>query len=353
MKIVGWIIFSLLIALLLTEFVLRTSYNYLPFKTWTKLYIEELKKYHFNNDRTLFKSHSILLPDSTIKADLVTIGDSFTFGFSVDPESTFSYRLQELLGKRVINLGINGIGPIEYNRLVEVSLRYKPKLVIYSIFANDFLFCEELKIRKLSKINTYRRLINDENLFATSPPNTIYSAISNLFQKTLDSFFITRILIKNILGILPRERPYYEMIEGNPYVLLDKSYWDVALGGIECKKNNIVNLTNLVKEVKEFGDREKFKLVVLLIPSKEMVLGPLSSKKNSISPDSYFELFEKLENILDRNNIHFINFTNDFQKLSKVKKIYFSIDDHLNEEGHFETALIIKDYLLRNNLLIK
>jgi len=73
-------------------------------------------------------------------ADVVTIGDSFTWCTLVSPDATFTALLEQNLGMSTYNLGAPGIGPYEY---VEVLRRYgtglRPKVVIMVIYGGNDL----------------------------------------------------------------------------------------------------------------------------------------------------------------------------------------------------------------------
>jgi hypothetical protein len=71
---------------------------------------------------------------------VVALGDSFTFGVSVDRGERFTERLEELLeGVELLNLGVTAYGPDQELRLLEVeALRYRPEVVLMVLFlAND------------------------------------------------------------------------------------------------------------------------------------------------------------------------------------------------------------------------
>jgi hypothetical protein len=74
------------------------------------------------------------------KFDVVTIGDSFTFCTTVDPDETWSSVLGELSGLTVYNLGQPGRGPHEYVQLLKrFGLSRHPRIVVMNVYeGNDF-----------------------------------------------------------------------------------------------------------------------------------------------------------------------------------------------------------------------
>jgi lysophospholipase L1-like esterase len=70
---------------------------------------------------------------------ILLLGDSFTYGFGVDDDQTFAYRLEKLTGDEVINAGNGGTGTDYALRFYEsVGKFLKPDLVVLCFFPNDF-----------------------------------------------------------------------------------------------------------------------------------------------------------------------------------------------------------------------
>lgn len=72
------------------------------------------------------------------RAEVVTIGDSFTWGQGVDNEETFAARVGHLLGVSVVNLAIPAHGTTQSLQRLRANQDLSPKLVVYS-FITDHL----------------------------------------------------------------------------------------------------------------------------------------------------------------------------------------------------------------------
>jgi hypothetical protein len=73
-------------------------------------------------------------------ADIVMLGDSFTFGSIQDASNTFSARLERLTGLTTYNLGIGGIGLYEYLELYRLfGASLKPRMVVMNIYEGNDL----------------------------------------------------------------------------------------------------------------------------------------------------------------------------------------------------------------------
>jgi hypothetical protein len=87
-----------------------------------------LDKYGFNNQKEIYDLNNI---------DVALIGDSFTEGFSVNPDQSISGRMNRL-GINTISLGKAGNGPLtELATLIEYCSILQPRVIIWLYCSND------------------------------------------------------------------------------------------------------------------------------------------------------------------------------------------------------------------------
>ena len=72
-------------------------------------------------------------------ADVVTIGDSQTQGINVLPADAWPSQLATQLGQIVYNMGVQGYGPLQYDKLVTEALKLRPKHVVIGLNLADDL----------------------------------------------------------------------------------------------------------------------------------------------------------------------------------------------------------------------
>jgi lysophospholipase L1-like esterase len=84
------------------------------------------------------------IPPDDRRLRVAFLGDSFTYGYSVEPEEAFCHLLEGLLasdwptGALTINLGYNATGPHEqYERYVPLRDTLRPDVVVHVLFLND------------------------------------------------------------------------------------------------------------------------------------------------------------------------------------------------------------------------
>jgi lysophospholipase L1-like esterase len=78
--------------------------------------------------------------DVPASARVVALGDSHTYGTSVDRESAWPQQLERLLGERVYNMGLPGYGPGHYSRLLDEALAFDPSVVAVGLYMGNDLY---------------------------------------------------------------------------------------------------------------------------------------------------------------------------------------------------------------------
>ena len=92
---------------------------------------------------TEIKINSLGLRDNEIsiknRTRILMLGDSFTFGYGVEMNETFSELIEQNSGYEVINAGVMSYSPIlEYRYLKKKGYLLKPDIVIQNIDISDF-----------------------------------------------------------------------------------------------------------------------------------------------------------------------------------------------------------------------
>jgi len=136
----GLLVLSLLLALLLGEAAARLVLNPSDFlivrPVRDSILGQRLDPYASGHDAWGFRNPEV--PDS---ADVVTIGDSQTYGVGLPRGSSWPAQLAERLGRRVYNASLPSYSPVQYHELLRrYALRLKPSAVVVGFyFGNDLL----------------------------------------------------------------------------------------------------------------------------------------------------------------------------------------------------------------------
>jgi hypothetical protein len=70
-------------------------------------------------------------------ADIVTIGDSHTYGNTATMEESWPYVLQSASGRTVYNMGLGGYGPNQYSHLIAKAITLKPERILVGLYMGD------------------------------------------------------------------------------------------------------------------------------------------------------------------------------------------------------------------------
>ena len=110
-------------------------------------------KMNFDEHRRLNMRDDNILENEKI---IAAIGDSMTMGWGVNDDETFSYNLQKLLGKKVINLGVSSYGTIREIKKLKSSKFYNQiDTILVQYHLNDIYENKELDINKSYSLEEY------------------------------------------------------------------------------------------------------------------------------------------------------------------------------------------------------
>jgi hypothetical protein len=74
------------------------------------------------------------------QVDIVTIGDSQTYGVGVGREATWPQQLAAVTGKSVYNLSVSGWGPVQYRTQIEQALGLHPEVVMVGLYLGNDIY---------------------------------------------------------------------------------------------------------------------------------------------------------------------------------------------------------------------
>lgn len=273
-------------------------------------------------------------------SDVLVVGDSIPFGTYVRDEDTFPARLQALTGLSVVNLSVGSQAPPQYNRMVELGLQYHPKLVLYCVFANDFLYDTTFEIRSpLSADRPFGALPDDRDLYITE--------LSGAQRWAGRLKRVTNLSVSNQIRKLFQQPSYkYHSVRwsepGLSFVFAPADYWDerVSWNRPPVREAVAVN-TRLAEAARALTAAQNIRFVVVLLPSKEMVYGPLVGE--GIYHPLHHETYRAQLAALRERGIKAVDLTDELRRLARARiKLFHTIDGHLNEEGHRRIADLLR-----------
>ncbi len=144
---------------------------------------------HFDSERRLNKVDDKIDKDEKI---IAVIGDSIAMGWGVQDNETFSYLLQELTGKKVINQGVSSYGTIrEIKRLKRSKYYNQVDTIIIQYHVNDKgenIYMDPKKVYSEDDFKDY--------FYSYEDKSSSFVILAKMYKKTL------RLLISHINDIV-------------------------------------------------------------------------------------------------------------------------------------------------------
>lgn len=276
----------------------------------------------------------------------VAIGDSFTWGTYVDADQTWPEQLEARVGAPVINLGVLGYGPIQYQIVTERhALPLHPRVVLWGFFAgNDFIGSTDyLEWEKAGKGYT-----------GLSEPAT---GLRDFLARDVWLFELLKFALH--LGI------YYQRgaTEGATFVPAPGGpdwtfYPDVLERLADGRRPDVAEGWSLTEQALLETDSEApangAQFVIVIIPPKELVYW--DALRRRLADPSAYDLAEPERTpttFCRAQKLHCLDLTPTLaDQAGAGQELYFRQDAQLNPAGHRLVAETIALYLQEQNLLL-
>ncbi|TKJ42208.1 hypothetical protein CEE37_00590 [candidate division LCP-89 bacterium B3_LCP] len=361
------LIASLLICLLIGELILQAFLNPVDYLE-PKLIADDVIRWRIEpfsagHDDWGYRNESV--PDSV---DIVTIGDSQTYGANVLKDNTWPVLLEKLLQERVYNLGLGGYGPIQYFHLLkEKAFTLNPSTVVAGFYYGNDL---QDAFLMASKYEYWNHLLSEEfyqdSIWSYPDLNVGRSAFLVEIRKLLlNRSILYRLLrelltntiyatVKSLLGeadeitVLKNPKSGIKTAFAPPWQIqfIDQSVPAISEG--------LRISLQMFQEMNQLCIDKNIGFIVLLIPTKESVfthhllkrpeLKHARTIKYIISNEAAIN--SQVKNHFDVHHINFIDLLPVFQAAIDSTVIYPpSIDAHPNKLGHSIIADTLGKYL--------
>ena len=286
---------------------------------------------------------------------ILGLGDSFTFGTGVELEDTYLWRLEDILNKKhgnmyeIVKAGVPGYGTDqEYIFLKNKGLEYKPNLVIIGFYINDVLD-------------------------SITPDFTVIDGYAVPSQKMREHFKGKKLSLKRKLSVLVNElhissfiinrlstNPFFKKLflkliekskgkEGSRLKLYSQDYnYEIMKAWAKTQEY----LKMIEDETKRNGGR----VLVVYIPERQQVYDDQWKrvvKQYDLKNKSYDVLYpnKTLKNFCEKENIAFLDLTKSLRKNANKEELYFTMDPHLNSNGHEYIAKSIYRKLIEDMII--
>jgi lysophospholipase L1-like esterase len=340
------------------------------------------------------------------EAEIVTLGDSWTYGAGVSSDAAWPYVLSERLNRPVYNMGVPGTGPLQSQEILRRALQLHPKVIIFGFYfgndlLDDFFFAE--KNERLSEflpandISEITQAEQAEDLKAkvdvlftrampADPPqpedlSTLARIKSFIAHNRIRSFIADNSRLYGFLrslkklwfdapprelavldpryedavaGILDYQQPYvtpfseggWKTVFTSPYRFAVVDLADVRVrAGLSIAKQTMLTMNQICKD-------NGINFIVALLPTKETIF------RKKVSDVFRYKLYSGLVNYEDeiRTELkaffkeHLIDFVDPLPRLQEadVQPNFENADGHPNVAGQEIIAAAIYDFIKEN-----
>jgi lysophospholipase L1-like esterase len=338
-------------------------------------------------------------PKALDKAEIVAVGDSFTYGTGVEPCQAWPYLLGRLSGQSVYNMSFGGYGGVEGLMLFERAIRMDPSVIVFATYnGNDLVeaynavytrnLFPEFKTQNSSqkdaiamleqsdplgvKITEITQLMwsgpNHQNsdIAVFSPKTSLWKMVKQL--KLMRLFFTTENALQKTFVDTPAYRykkekknnnnKLYEVFDAQNFkTLFTPAYRRIAmnLDDIRIEEGLDISL-QAIKRMSEMSQSNSIHCLILLIPTKERVFYELYPEYNMKPSESMSWLIKEEEQIrsrtmsfLEENHISYIDLLPILRNCFKSgqQPYFMDSDGHFNATGQAAVAEAVCQYINR------
>ncbi len=309
------------------------------------------------------------------RADIVVIGDSQTYGVSAKASDSWPAQLSELTGRRVYNLALGGYGPVHYSYVLEhKAIALQPSLVVIGLYLGNDLYDAISLVYRSDHWAHLRQ--SDVSISSSDFPAHIDAGKTDR-KKTLGGLrdwlarrsILYRLATHSVLGDMARRAESRNaMSEGSNDVVLDLPQTGIFTvltprlrveamdsSSLQIGEGLRLSLAALTK-MKQLCTKKGIRLLVALIPTKELVYSVHTSQSRSLQTSEVFAKMVELETTarkaimdhLSASNIKYIDFLPAMQDGAKTQNIYpGNRDGHPNRLGYGIIAETIRKQIAK------
>lgn len=307
-------------------------------------------------------------------ADIVTIGDSQTYGVSAPAKESWPAVLGELSGLEVYNLSLGGYGPVQYLHLLTTqAIRLKPSVVIVGFYlGNDLLETYEIvhdnpqwgHLKGLGSAAPANRVAS---IAAPTPAATPSPFLDGLRTWLAQHSVIYNILIYSLVGELARIAEAALVSKGSE----DDSRLRYEKNGVQTGftpahrlqaldlqhrrvREGLRISLDLFARMKAFCAERAIHLLVVLIPTKESVYGDYLENDRTLEASSPIRRLLSNERRVRDTVLAFLA-AHDIARVDPLPKLREAVaelqlypgnfDGHPNGNGYRVIAAEVERYL--------
>ena len=309
------------------------------------------------------------------QANVVAIGDSFTYGVSAQREGSWPHQLSGMLGESVYNMGLGGFGPLQYLHLAQVTAKpLKPRLWVVGFYFGNDLMDAYYVAHGTPHWKDWR--LSDGAARGTDAIDQAYGAVPKKRFADLRDWLSRRSVLYSVLratvfkplGAQEREKMVQHAAPEVQWSWADPARAEVHTVFTPRGRLAVLDLDNArVREglqisqrafaaLQSEADKQGVKLLVLLTPTKERAYCAYLKQAGTALPASHLRLCDAEDRVkaelmrsLVSHNAHYVDTTAALEeKIAQHVPLYpADSDGHFQATGYGVVAQMVADAVRR------
>ncbi len=355
--------FSVLAAEALSRFVVDPVDYLFPRMASDDFLIHRVEGYSGGHDAWGFRNSQ--KPET---ANIVCVGDSMTYGISALARDSWPAALGRIDGTSVYNMGLGGYGPIQYLHLMRTkAITLHPKTIIVGLYLGNDLMDVYHEVRFNKNWSEYGKLEGSDLKGAAwafqPPPGKFLGDLRNwLASHSVFYALLTRTSVLDSIRNFLRKREMITLDERDVIayrdarhnVIFNLSQADRFIDMGDQRISSAMEITKRVMlDMRDLANKEGFRLIVAIIPTKERVYARLLRQAGFI--EKHPRLLEVVSqeqaatdiivSFLRQANIEMVDLLPPLEAALDRGDPYPLTDAHPNKEGYLTIAETIHRYL--------
>lgn len=365
---------------------------------WTTFIPDKHVVHRFNPGSRDIDKKGFRNPNVPRTAEIITLGDSQTYGLGVLPSDAWPRRLESMSGRRVYGMAVGGFSPAHSLNLWDEASDFQPKIVIEALYSGNDLYdayslvynygqLPELKnndltlqekIKTLNKAETISeqtdKTFTDDFLISSkkskevsiSPLRSLlgHSKIYGLFRRInyeLGHISERRALSKKIPESekwmkekvhTKKTRKNYEIFDNGQFkTIFESEYRSIALNLQDPRiQEGHQIVVKAIEKMSQLGKDRGIRFFVVLIPTKELVFqdlvkDPSESYRTLIAQEEKF--WNETTDFFEKHNIEYVDALPALKKelVNGNNPYKEEIDGHTNKFGHKAIAEVVNSQI--------
>ncbi len=327
-----------------------------------------------------------------IKADIVALGDSQTYGTGVDSEEAWPRQLEFLTANVVYNMAYGGYGPVHSLILWDEAIALEPKIIIEAFYAGNDLYDSfrivynrgqhpELKSSDVLLQESIQKAEQSESIASRvskimgATPKLLpirgffsrHSKVYGLMRRIRYELMLAR-TIKEENQQKPKKEQDEEWVNAKEFAKKHSAYCQVfqdgtfktifmserRLSALDFRDPRIIEghriSLNAISRMNDLAVVKDIKFLTILIPTKELVFREKwvdSSVNYRTLVENEEHMWKLTKDFLKKNNIEYIDALPTLRRLlsSGIQPYKVSRDGHPNQQGHIAIARLVANHI--------